>query len=603
MALVFNSFKQFIRYSLPRLGIEGKLYLIIFVPISIVVTISGALFYRSVSKDVTQKQYAYMGQNLRNIDKYLEQHINTVQNILAEIYDNDILTQGKSTAELADIFENYRMYHISILNSIYLINKDGSYIGTSNLDFNLTDPRTLGVYIEAEQSNGRIFWMPYYKSPVGGRVVTCARAITDSRGSFLGVMAIDISLEKLGVIFNSINFGENGKVYIVCNGETVISYSRYNDKFFGNVSSADENYISGEQLKGALKAEDGANIIVDKNGQKLMLSYRKSSLFGWYIVGITKADEVFNSVYRIKIYAIWIVLCTIIMLFVVSYFINRLFIKPIKKISEGMNIINAGNLQVRVNVESKDEIGYLAASFNNMSERIEQLIKNLVLTENSKKQYEFKVLQAQINPHFLYNTLNSINMMAILNKVDEIHPMIVSLVNLLQSSIDKVGEYITVREELENLKSYVYILKARYPDKFDVFYDIDTSADQYKTLKLILQPLIENAIFHGIIPDEGKGSVHVKVSCAEQVLTYEVEDSGVGMDSSLTNSILYAGPQMHEQGFNRIGLRNVHERIQLYFGKRWGCTIESQKGKGTRVTVCFPASVYEVGGGTDGRAI
>jgi two-component system sensor histidine kinase YesM len=254
------------------------------------------------------------------------------------------------------------------------------------------------------------------------------------------------------------------------------------------------------------------------------------------------------------------------------------------------------SLHLRVRLNRNDEFVVLVHAFNVMLDRINLLIEERTRDEAAKKEYKFKALQSQINPHFLYNTLHSINSLIDLNRVEQIPTVIHSLVQLFQYTMDKQSEFVRIRTELTGLQHYVAIQKIRYRNKFEVRYSVGERMLDLPTLKFILQPIVENAIFHGIEESAG-GLITIggEVDEDSRTVLLFVEDNGVGMPEERLESLLApraSGPaptaSARLRGLNSIGLRNVHERLQLYFGADYGLRIYSREQAGTRVEIRFP---------------
>jgi two-component system sensor histidine kinase YesM len=223
-----------------------------------------------------------------------------------------------------------------------------------------------------------------------------------------------------------------------------------------------------------------------------------------------------------------------------------------------------------------------------MIEKINDLLKQVLDEHIRKKDAEYKALQAQINPHFLYNTLNSIRWMAMIQKADNIKKVVDALGRLLRNCTSKVDEYICIREEIENLKDYIYIEKIAYKNKFQVEWDIDQEVLQYKCIKFILQPFVENSIFHGIQPKEQYGTIWISVKKQNDLIMFSIRDDGVGMAEEQVKDLLSNDIDGIKE-FSGIGISNVNERIQMAYGRQGGIFVESKLGEYTNITIKIPA--------------
>ncbi len=273
----------------------------------------------------------------------------------------------------------------------------------------------------------------------------------------------------------------------------------------------------------------------------------------------------------------------------VTYFITSGILRPVKVLYETMRKVSAGNLSARAEVHSGDEIEILAQGFNDMAENMQSLIGKIKEDEQKMRRADLRLLQEQINPHFLYNTLDTIVWLVEGNKTEEAVNMVVTLSDFFRLVLSKGKEFITLREEKQHISSYLEIQEVRYRDILEYDISIDPSLYNYQILKLTLQPLVENALYHGIKYKRAKGYIHIAGRKEGEVLYLTVSDNGVGMDEeSLAQLRREIGRPCSETG-KGFGLANVNERIHMYFGAEYGMKIDSQKGKGTRVELTIPA--------------
>lgn len=243
-------------------------------------------------------------------------------------------------------------------------------------------------------------------------------------------------------------------------------------------------------------------------------------------------------------------------------------------------------------VESMDEVGQLVRSYNKLGVRIERLTEQVKYKESLKKEADMQALQAQINPHFLYNTLSSIHWMALMNEDMKTANMVGSLSDFLRFSLNKGGSYCPVEQEMAHARHYANIQSIRYPDKFEIHFFVDPDMNSSMMLKLLLQPLIENALIHGIQKKEGKGIIHVHAVMKGETMTFIVDDTGVGMEPDRLREVLSrlnsTEDDRNPNTNGSYGLWNVHQRLLLHYGNEVGLAIESMKGIGTRVTFTIP---------------
>lgn len=263
---------------------------------------------------------------------------------------------------------------------------------------------------------------------------------------------------------------------------------------------------------------------------------------------------------------------------------------PIRRLSEATKQAGRGDFAVRAQEDSDDELAVLNTSFNRMVERIGQLVEHIQLEQVMLRQTELKVLQAQINPHFLYNTLESIIWLAEAGKTEEVVMMVSSLSDFFRTTLSKGKDYITLQEEEKHIRSYLQIQKFRYNDILEYEIDIPSNLYQYRILKLTLQPLVENALYHGIKNKRGGGHIWVSAREEESEIVLCVKDDGIGMKQEQLFRVreLISKESLLEEELAGFGLYNVNQRLQLNYGLQYGLKIESNYGEGTSILIAIP---------------
>lgn len=318
----------------------------------------------------------------------------------------------------------------------------------------------------------------------------------------------------------------------------------------------------------------------------------------YYIYYQTKSMEKVNNTINKQIDD-FIVLCIVlIVVLVIVVMICALLIisgilRPLRGLYRATEKVAQGDFTARATVNTHDEIAVLANGFNNMADNIETLIDKVKEDERKMRQVDLRLLQEQINPHFLYNTLDTIIWLIEGNEADQAVNMVVTLSNFFRLVLSKGKEFISIKEEEQHISSYLEIQKMRYHDIMEYDIQIDKVLYDYQILKLTLQPVVENALYHGIKYKRAKGYIHITGEKEGNVIHLAVRDNGVGMDEDeleqLREEIQHSGNE-HDKGF---GLANVNERIRMYFGTEYGMTIQSKKGKGTLVEITIPAIKVE----------
>jgi two-component system sensor histidine kinase YesM len=278
------------------------------------------------------------------------------------------------------------------------------------------------------------------------------------------------------------------------------------------------------------------------------------------------------------------IITTILIARTASAYISR----PIKELERLMNSVERGDFSSPPTVGGNQEVAALSQTFAVMVQRIRQLMDDIVKSQEMKRKFELDALQAKINPHFLYNTLDSVVWMAEQNETNGVITMVTALARLFRISISKGRDIITLGEELEHVRNYLIIQQIRYRDKFQFSIDMEPGVENLPTIKLIIQPIVENAIYHGIKYLQEMGYVDIKVFKKKPgAVIIEIRDNGVGMDEQRLNTILSMSSPSQKNGAG-IGVRNVHQRIQLYYGSDYGLEISSELDEGTLVRLVIP---------------
>ena len=320
-------------------------------------------------------------------------------------------------------------------------------------------------------------------------------------------------------------------------------------------------------------------------GEEYLMVNGVSAKSGFRIQYALNRRDVFQDVSRISQINTAVVVVSLLLTLVLMAIIFRRFLGPVKRLQSAMNRVQGGDLKARAEVSSDDEIGRLTQDFNRMVDSIEAYNRGMIEQEEKKRSFELMALQAQINPHFLYNTLDSIRWMAMAQGSKTIEKMSYSLIQLLRKTISSGSPFATIEVELKSLENYVDILRLRYYNTFDYEAVAEPEALLCRIPKLILQPLVENALLHGIYDCGHRGHILVSASVSGDDLLVRVRDDGRGMD---LGALKRKGGDSHKDSFSGIGIENVDERIKLYYGAAYGVTFESAPGEFTEATVRIP---------------
>ena len=347
-----------------------------------------------------------------------------------------------------------------------------------------------------------------------------------------------------------------------------------------------ENLIISHKDNVLFEGSIAAQIVNDER-QDAVLTSVTTPRGSWHILSAIDVAILYRDDWLIFVFTMIVGGGVLLLSLLITFFIARSITQNITRMESCMTHVEAGDFSVRIHPKNYDEIGKLGLRLNHMITKMESLIDLAAKERTFKQEAEFKALQAQINPHFLYNTLGSIKWLANRHQDEEIEAMLDSLITLLKGSIRKSNSFLTVTEEIDYVKSYIALQKMRYGDVFEVFYEIDSQVAGEVIPGFLLQPIVENALYHGIDVAERGGIIKirgllVKGEERDEVIL-QVEDNGRGIQEDKIREILHK-PQIR-QGMNSIGVRSVYERLQAYYGENCSFSIRSEEGEGTAVEI------------------
>jgi two-component system sensor histidine kinase YesM len=383
------------------------------------------------------------------------------------------------------------------------------------------------------------------------------------------------------------NAGSSAVLYIEVDYDKLFeSFKDMSSDLYGVYVVDEKNQLLYEKRMYEKQSEQRVPKVIDiKKNNPICQEYTivgENTISGWK-VWFYKPNQVINASVVSLVVAILIVMvvCIVFSLIGASVF-SKIMVTDIEKLTKNMEAVEQGNMEIMVTSDSADEVGNLIRGFGNMINRINQLINEVYVGKISQKESEMRALQAQINPHFLYNSLSLINWKALETNQTDISRLTLLLSTFYRTALNRGKNVLSIRDEISNMNSYLEIQLMMHENSFSVVRDIDEDILEFQTLNLILQPLIENAIDHGIdMKEEGNGVITIGGHKDGNHILLSVEDNGVGMDEETAKSIL----SKESKGY---GVRNVNERIMLYYGEAYHLTVESKLGEGTKITVRIP---------------
>lgn len=470
--------------------------------------------------------------------------------------------------------------------TIYPLSQSHPVSNTTIFSTGLTD--LTGQDAHNIQSHVKWWTSRYETNTAGGvkQVISLVRPIR-SLNSFkeIGTLVISLNEEAVSKILEQAGISHDGYVVLSNQDGLLLSGS----------DGSDSVTTMGELLPGLkIKGESGT-LNYGKGENKQTILYDTVAAVGWRLTGVMPfAEYKAQNSYMLQLMAIVIIFSVLLVIALVLYFVQRVT-NPLIMLTQFLKHTNPEEPMQTYPVETMDEVGQLVRSYNKLSERIEGLTEQVKLEESNKKEADMHALQAQINPHFLYNTLSSIHWMALMNQDEKTADMVGSLSDFMRFSLNKGEEFCSVEQEVAHAGHYANIQSIRFPNKFQFMVDIDPEITEQTMLKLLLQPLIENALIHGIQKQPEAGEIRVTAHKQGSFMAFAVEDTGAGIDSGRLASIYkeLQGPDDRRKERERLergsyGLRNVHKRLQLHYGTEAGLRIDSTERIGTRVSFQIP---------------
>jgi two-component system sensor histidine kinase YesM len=408
-------------------------------------------------------------------------------------------------------------------------------------------------------------------------VITLSKSIYDLKsGRSFAVLLVDLNFSVIQRLAESVSLGKKGYIFIIDSSGNIVYHPQQQ-----LIYSA----LKEERIQDVLNSGENS-FIINQGNTSLIYTVKTSRYTGWKIVGVTYAGELISNLQTIQLYyTYWGLICFVFAI-ILSILISREISRPIKRLRETMQAVELGNFDLQVEIGSGNEIRELGKDFNIMIAKIGELIRQVAAKEKVKRKSELKALQNQITPHFLYNTLDSIIWMAESRQFQNVVTMVSALARLLRLSISKGEELITIGNEIEHISSYLTIQKMRYRDRIDFRIEVDEDILDFKTLKVILQPLVENSIYHGIKSKDGPGYIHIRGFRHDNSVILQIHDDGVGISPEKLKTLLIV-TRAAGSG-SGVGVRNVNERIKLYFGQEYGLQYQSAANQGTTVNIRLP---------------
>lgn len=564
-------------------------FLVFFIVLLVISVASSALLYqRLYAKVIFDRMNQAAMQVLETINSNIEANLELLASysklIMADDSIQDLLTKNTFYYNVIDANKvTKRCYLFAEANpaadSVYIVDNQARIYGydkSREKDLINTKISETQWYQTALEANGAgVVWLDtgqIFALTRDEKYISSIRLIKEvESGKPIGLIIINVSEDYLKNSFEEVvgKYGTDIAIFDKKNKNIVKFHDSFNQELWNviDTKSLGENYISAD------------------SDMKFMASQFTNKKYGWRIVSLMPYDENKKESSVVGRVVLTVLSVNSLLLFLGSLLLSIFITNPIKKLTRSMMLVEKGEFEeVRIKT-GRDEIGRLKEVYNLMVLEIKKLISRVLEEQKIKRKAELEVLQAQIKPHFLYNTLETARSFALTGKNQQVNEVLKALGNYYRYSLSKGSEVISLKEEIEIVKNYMIIQKSRYSDVFDVEYDIEDFPDNFNILKLVLQPLVENALYHGIKPLGDKGVIRIAAHHDGNFMKLLVEDNGVGMSREMLEIINCMGP---DNGRKSFGLKSTLERLRIFYGMDNLVRIESEAGIGTKIYISIP---------------
>lgn len=544
---------------------------------------------RTYTNDIINEMSTNVLLRFKNINDISKMLLNngTVKEILSKDKEQALSDFDEDNLRMSLLLKTIMDSNPNNIRSVYILpEKNGSIYAIGDIvespglaflnDEYRKNYKESSLYKDTIKAVKNYIWWPT-QNVLGNNVFILTEKLYDDTEGVLGVLVIHIGVDTMDSIYSSVESYNNSKMYLIDGKGRILFHP---DK--ANIGKQ----LGNKQIQDIVLSNNSGSFILKENNDPLFVVYNTFSVTDWKAIVTTNYNELISDAEKIRTATVVITILCLLFIITVTPFIARSILKPVVSLMQLMKQGSTGDMNVRFNARYNDEIGQLGNCFNNMMENIGKLIK-LVEDESAKKvEAELKVLEAHINPHFLYNTLASMYWSAMAKGDKEIGRMASSLSNFFRLGLNKGKEFTTVGKEAEHVKEYLNIQSMLYQNLFDYNLEVDPSLYQYRTIKLILQPLVENSLVHGFERKKEKGYIKIAILFTDNRIVFKVTDNGCGIanfDEKGLDAII-------EEGY---GLRNIKDRLRLYFSNDFTISCSSKPEVETTFRITIPALINE----------
>lgn len=554
-----------------------QLIVYIFLLVLLLLGFVGSLYYQTSSETIRQLTERTTRNSMEQSGQFIASYLQKLKQTTSTLSKEETIRKFAQNQESSETAVQSLMKTIietdPDLVSAVLVTKDGRVVSTDSQISMQTSSDMMNEkwYQEAVHTRAMPVLTPARKESLSSEkekwVVSVTQEVVDEAGQNLGVLRLDIGYKSLKAYLDQLQLGKKGFSFIV--------NSQYEFVYHPKKSV----YSSSQEMKAMqpyISVKDG--YADQKQAFVYQIDIADSD---WTLIGVASLEQLQMLQSQMLYSFVGMGILALLMCLTGIWFVLRLWIKPLQNLQAVILKIGAGDSNLRAEAKGSPELVDLAQQFNKMLDQIEQLMEAVKTEEQNVRRYELRALSAQINPHFLYNTLDTIVWMAEFNDSKRVVEVTKSLAQYFRLALNQGHEQIALKDEIDHVRQYLFIQKQRYGDKLQYKIEEDESLADYKLPKLVLQPLVENAIYHGIKEIDRQGMIRVTAVAEEGQLVLSIYDNGRGFDvnASMDATLLRLGG---------VGLKNVDQRLRLQFGDDYHMEIQSEPDKFTQISLYLP---------------
>ncbi len=572
-----------------RSSIRYSVFLTFTVSAVLVVMLTAFFFYRRFSSQLEESMLSENQILISQINQAMETYLREKMRLSDAFYYNVIKNKNLDDGEVTEKLQLLYEANQSSVENMAIFSMTGKVLATAPAAVPKQNVNIMGQewFVKSVQKTEDLhFFNPTIQSVFHDAAnpfkwvipLSSSVEITREKSAQQGVLLINLKYSGLEQIMSKATLGNGGYIYLTDKEGNIIYHPRQ-QLIFSGLEEESSYYAAG--------LSDG-NHKESFEGEERVLTVKTMGYTGWKLVGVMPGRGFSFNTFQNRMFISSIILALLFVLAAVNSRISSMLTDPIRKLEKSVHLMEEGNLEAVIYTGGSYEVMHLGRAIQDMVDEMKRLMEATVAEHESKRKSELDALQSQINPHFLYNTLDIIVWMIENERHQEAVRVVTSLARLFRISLSKGRNIIPIRDELEHVRNYLTIQQMRFKNKFEFSIEAEEDACALSTIKLVVQPLVENALYHGIEFMDEDGRIDVRARTEGEDVFISVSDNGLGMTEETMEALLKGEILPRTRG-SGIGFSNVNERIRLYFGENYGLRIESEPDEGTTVTIHIPA--------------